>query len=235
LSDKTIVVATITCEYKLYSTGEVVENNASLDVPDGWTKRVYVNAEMSKQKIDVPEGVALDVWTWESSWRGERKFDQEQPHRLPAICLARNMAREYALRAGADAMLFVDSDVLVPKDSLVRLLAEDYNIVGGVVPGRGAHGHVIYAGSGKHQELKGKVLETDYGTAGFVLLRKPVIQSIGWRWGWTHEGSGPMSEDPLFAYDARKAGFGWWYILMDLRASHADKAARLTDKEVAAF
>ena len=50
------------------------------------------------------------------------------------------------------------------------------------------------------------MLELDYATAGFVLIRKPVYRAIAWRWGDTHEGNGPISEDPLFAYDAYKAG-----------------------------
>jgi hypothetical protein len=221
-----IVVATLVCDFKAYSVQRVIENNLAL----AGNKTVYLNIES-----DSPEGyehltskgIVWDAWNWKSAWRGERGYDQDQGHRLPAICIARNMARDFAMRHDADAILYVDSDVLIPKNSIPRLWETGKNIVGGLVPGRGAHSHVFYTGSGQHrQQVDENMLELDYATAGFVLIRKPVYRAIAWRWGDTHEGDGPISEDPLFGYDARKAGFGWWYVCTDLVAEHLDDADR---------
>jgi len=226
-----VVVATITCDFKWYSTPQVLENNKVLETPEGMEKILYLNLETAGNPdaamVRVEKPVHYDIWRWTSAWRGERGYDQDQGHRLPAICIARNMAREFALRHDADAILYVDSDVVIPKNSIPRLWKTGMNIVGGVVPGRGAHKHTVYMGSGMHKRTVGEnLVELDYATAGFVLIRKPVYRSISWRWGWTHEGKGPISEDPLFAYDAYKAGFGRWYVCTDLVAEHLDDADR---------
>jgi len=238
-----IVVATITCDFKAYSLQQVLANNADLETPEGFQKAIYVNIEGDAQNnpkllyslTRTPGAISYDEWQWRSTWRGERGYDQDQGYRLPPICIARNMAREFAMHHDADAILYVDSDVLIPRNSIPRLWETGRNIVGGLVPGRGAHSHVYYTGSGQHRRQAGKdLLELDYATAGFVLIRKPVYRAIAWRWGDTHEGNGPVSEDPLFAYDAYKAGFGRWYVCTDLVAKHLDDADRPL-KETARF
>jgi hypothetical protein len=232
-----IVVATITCDFKRYSTEEVLQRNLELAVPRGWEKAVYLNVE-TNLGWQPARDIACDVWSWgTSTWHKRRTKDQDQAHRLSPIVAARNMARDFALSQDADALLYVDSDVVVPVDSIPRLLETGKSIVSGLVPGRGAHGHVFYTGSGQHfRKVAPNLIELDYATAGFVLIRRPVFQSIAWRWGWTQEGEGPWSEDPIFGYDARKAGFGWWYLRTDVRADHLDNPARpLSEEEAAGF
>lgn len=232
--DRKVIVATLLCDHKLYSAERVLWNNVSLARPEGVQATVYANVETNPGNIaamrayefldDMP--VHYDIWTWISTWRGRRLYDQDQRYRLSPICIARNMAREFALLSHADAILYIDSDVLAPPQALVELWREDKPIVGGSVPGRGCHGHVHYLGSEGQVcpvEDRDNLIHTDYATAGFVMIRRPVLQVVSWRWGGTAEEPGRShSEDPLFAYDARRAGFGRWYVRTDLEAEHLD-------------
>jgi len=242
-----VIVATVLCDFKLYSAQQVIERLLELDHPDDVEPLVYANIETipgnvielaGYEFITENQAVHYDAWSWESAWRGGRKGDQDQRYRLPGIVIARNMAREFAMARNADAILYVDSDVLIPRNSLVELLKENLNIVGGLAPGRGAHSHVYYTGSGRHlKQIRENLLRTDYGTAGFVLIRRDVYQRIAWRWGWSiRNDTGPHSEDPLYGEDARVAGLGWWHIRTDLVAEHLDNPNHpLSDKEAAKF
>lgn len=58
------------------------------------------------------------------------------PDRM-SIDRMRNMAAEVALGQEADYLLFIDDDVLIPKDSLTRLLTADVDIIAGDVMIRG--------------------------------------------------------------------------------------------------
>lgn len=118
--------------------------------PDDF-RRIY---EPLLQLIDRSEPqIACDVDTWQwrtgrfrkrtAPWRLPPQYDQDQ-RRLQSICVARNMAREFALATGASHLFFIDADVIVPPDALKRLLALDHPLAGGLVPGRGAHSHVKY-------------------------------------------------------------------------------------------
>ena len=233
---KRIVVATMTCDFKAYSLEQVVKRLVELEAPAGIEKLVYVNIETSPDNLDAMRGyefvrdlgLSYDVWAQVSSWRAERAGDQDQGYRLPPIVMARNMAREFAILSGAAAIMYVDSDVLVPVNALPALWCVDRPIVGGLVPGRGAHSHVNYLGSGKSLEaVSPNLVKTDYATAGFVMIRRAVFQVVPWRWGGTVENPDlPHSEDPLFGYDARRAGFDWWYVRTDVKAEHLDNPDR---------
>lgn len=54
-----------------------------------------------------------------------------------SIDMARNTAAKMALEYEAEYLLFIDDDVLIPTDTLEKLLAPDADIVAGVVPVRG--------------------------------------------------------------------------------------------------
>lgn len=182
----------------------------------------------------VATGVRCDFWNVTGRLLREAHFDQDQFARLTPITLGREMCRYSAIQGNYDAILYVDSDVVVPPNSIERLLELDVPICGGLVPGRGAHSHAYYTSI--LVAMNGDVGQWHYGTAGFVLIRRPVFTSIAWRWGTTAGSNLLHSEDPLYAHDARQAGFGFWHILMTLRAEHLDDADNpLVDTETAQF
>jgi glycosyltransferase involved in cell wall biosynthesis len=164
----------------------------------------------------------FDYWNVTSSWRPRQKYDQDNGVRLYPIITARNMAIDYALHRQADWLFFVDSDVIVPPDSLTKLLALGRPLVGGLVPGRGAHSHVNYVFG--QWDATDEVLITKHGTMGCCLIHKDLFQFIRFR-----QGPHPirkevwLSEDPCYAADAEYAGrANAWYIHTGVVCGHID-------------
>lgn len=147
----------------------------------------------------------LDVWTRRfSSWWKPPQYDQDQA-RLAPICIARNMARDFAMSQQADWLLFLDSDVKPPPDLIQKLLAAAvYNnhvrrwVVGGLVPGRGVHtaGYYFFwpkSNTTMHpasppwateEEMdKGIPLqECQHATMGCVMIHKTVFNWLPFTW-----------------------------------------------------
>lgn len=232
-----IVVATILCDRKADSQLIGIKSAARLkgDITLYINVEVGINSELSLYKSGLYSPLMgfleeyqesgktydLDVWSMASSWKEEPKFDQDQ-RRLDSICIARNMARNYAMRKEASHLLFVDSDVIVRPDGLERLLALNRPLCGGFVPGRGAHGHVHYI-FGKQVLVPSKpgVIECDHGTMGYCLIRRDLLSTLAFRYGAsrTNPRTG-LSEDPAFAEDAVLNGFGRWWIDKQTVAEH---------------
>lgn len=73
------------------------------------------------------------------------------PNRM-GIDAARNMAAEYALRLECDYLLFLDDDVMIPRDSLIRLIEADKDICAGLVIIRGVPFNVMAFKYGKKRK-----------------------------------------------------------------------------------
>lgn len=238
-----ILVATLLCDRKAYSQLYAIPRLFELTYPD---IVVYINIQTDDLErnfsglLSFLESVSrpyhMDVWSWRSTWWDPPRFDQDQ-RRLTPIVMARNMAIEAAMALGASHLFQVDADVVVPRDSIERLLELNHAIVGGLVPGRGCHSHVYYLSS--HQRcIRDGILEVNHGTAGFMLIRRDVFQYLRYRHGPSSVYPGVyLSEDPAYTEDARERwGMGPMWVLTDLVAEHWDNPDYpLTDKEVAQF
>jgi len=64
------------------------------------------------------------------------KFDFFTPYRM-SIDRARNEAAKIALETESDYLLFIDDDVMIPNDTLFRLIESDKDIIAGLVIIRG--------------------------------------------------------------------------------------------------
>ena len=116
-------------------------------------------------------------------------------NRLMRICTGRNLIIDYALQHGADHVLFLDSDLHVPGESLSKLVEVNAPVVGGDVPS--------YCLSGKDVSREGIPLQEHWNTAGFLLVRREVLQVT--RWG--HDPIDGITDDPWFqARTAEKFG-----------------------------
>lgn len=150
--------------------------------------------------------------------------------RLVNICTGRNLILERAnLDQSVTHVLFLDSDVEVPGDSVSRLLEIDWPVVGGVVPtycldgprvtwrpGVGpTRGWIEVYDPTDPENLRlftrppfpeDRDIRSHWNTAGFLMVRREVFRKF--RWGWDLDGGrtdDPWTQDRLVAL-----GFSTW-------------------------
>lgn len=125
--------------------------------------------------------------------------------------LARNWFADLALSAKFSHLLFVDDDTLIPRDTIVRLLALDADIATGITP-IGNDPPMTNV-----QRVRGEFLPCwptgcfDVETCGTscMLIRTDVFEKLEWPWFSYYQARGhknAMSEDLPFCIAARDAG-----------------------------
>lgn len=137
---------------------------------------------------------------------------------------ARNQAAMAALDMQAEYLFFLDSDVIPPPDTVLRLMAHNAPIVSGVYCRRShPHGVPVAIKDGKwlNQLPQNALMEVDLVGAGCLLIRTDVLQKLppsrngkhwfDWRVDLKGAGIVPdhecMSEDFVFCMNCKKAGF----------------------------
>lgn len=125
-----------------------------------------------------------------------------------------NRARKMALDGGYDALLFVESDIIVPTNALVNLTAIDTDVAYGLYCARTASHRWLAFSQLKHNTGRsidrnylycvnhwGKVIETKGVGMGCTLIHRNVLEKIEFRRG------GSAADDWYYALDCEKAGF----------------------------
>jgi hypothetical protein len=131
-------------------------------------------------------------------------------NRLHRICAGRNMIHEYALRnKKVSHVLFLDSDLRVPTDSAIKLRQVYRPVVGGDVP--------VYCRSGKAVEGFDFPVQEHWNTAGFLLVERRVLTELRWR---ANTNDDHLSDDPCFALDVDRLGFGKTWVRKDVVGKH---------------
>ncbi len=137
--------------------------------------------------------------------------------------MARNVACQQALQAGADYLFFLDSDVIPPKDTILRLMKHDLPIVSGIYCRRSPPHAVpvmIRNGQWVTEYPANSLIEVDYVGAGCLLIRRDVLEHFppiddkrGKRWfDWRVDMAGllpqgeALSEDFSFCLAAKRCG-----------------------------
>lgn len=176
---------------------------------------------------------SVDLWSWNSNWAGTvwrnlPQFDQDQA-RLASIVCARNMCIEFAMQTGASHLLFVDADIIPPKDIVPKMLQcmQDYDIdaVGGLVHGRGAHAHARYVFQEKSRDRSHgyPVIECEHANIGFTMISRRLFEAIRFRWGTSHYPDGRVqmtSDDPAFHLDSFIKFGKWMMVREDIEGKH---------------
>ena len=137
---------------------------------------------------------------------------------------ARNAACMKALEIGATHLFFLDSDVIPPPDTVLRLLAHDLPIVSGVYHRRSTpHGVPVMLKDGRWvtDAPKNSLVEVDLVGAGCLLIRRDVLEKLppidpdrGKHWfSWRVDAASvlprgeALSEDFAFNLHCKRHGF----------------------------
>lgn len=141
---------------------------------------------------------------------GDRAWEATSRCRLIGITTGRNLVREYALRdTDATHVLFLDSDVEPDPACVAKLLEIDHPVAGGDVPSYCLRGPTVVGYDFEVQE--------HWNTAGFLLVRRDVLRQVAWRW----DPDTTTTDDPSFAQDVERAGFGRTWVRKDVTGYHA--------------
>jgi len=120
-----VLIGTPICTEKMYSWAKYVKAVKSLRVPDKDTiANIYIVSTVEDEKIE--RFVYDEGFSYAYIKGGGRPMDK--------LVKARNTIFEYALNNDYDYVLFIDSDVIVPIDTIVKLLDEKKDIIGGFYP-----------------------------------------------------------------------------------------------------
>ncbi len=123
---------------------------------------------------------------------------------------------QQALAVGADYLFWLDSDMRFPKDTLLRLLAHQQNVVGGNYPTRqppilptahNANGPVYT------DEVAKGLVPVDRLGFGCVLVKQEVFATMERPWfafGYARSDDGYVGEDYYWFQKAREKGYTIW-------------------------
>jgi len=233
MSNPKVLVATLLCDRLKYSANVAPPQLYKLTYPQ---KTIYLNIQTNDYDKNFPgikdlvkknltTRTEIDTWDLKSStWWKSPTFSQDQARLVP-ICIARNMAVDCALLGGYDFLFFVDADVIVPSNSIERLMSHNKPLISGTVPGRGMHGYMTYVFHQIPGASTRELTACAHATCGFTLIKRELFEVLRFR-----QGPHPikrdvhLSEDPAFGADAECI---WkitdhWYVDNTLMAAHLD-------------
>jgi GT2 family glycosyltransferase len=135
----------------------------------------------------------------------------------------RDLCVQRFLASSAAWIYFSDSDHVVERDVVLRLLAHEVPIVGGIYAGPVRDGSsndmTVYAGFAERTldpgMLRPGLQEVDWIGGGSVLVRRPVLEAIAGPWF----GKADDGEDLEFCAQAHAAGFPV-YVDAGVRVAH---------------
>lgn len=162
---------------------------------------------------------SLDATIWRFGI--DSNTDEGDDHnRLFRICAGRNLAIEYAMRnRECTHILWVDTDTMIPNNSIDKLLELRHAVVGGHVPHYDLDGpqvtkdnKFIYGGG---VIPEGADVRAHWNTAGFLMVERRVFTQQVWR----YDIDNGLSDDPAFQATACEK-FGETWVRHDVMGQH---------------
>jgi len=128
------------------------------------------------------------------------------------VMVGRNQIVEAARLAKATHLLFLDSDLTFPPDTLARLLAHGKDIVGGLYTQRVPPHHPLgMTLEGEHVAVTNGLRPMKSMPTGCLLIRLSIFDQLPKPWFNTGtDGDKILGEDFMFCERARQAGFEIW-------------------------
>jgi hypothetical protein len=128
------------------------------------------------------------------------------------VMLGRNQLVAAAQLAKATHILFLDTDMIFPHDTLARLLARDKDIIGGLYTQRAAPFHPLgVTFEGEHIPVTKSLRRMRIMPTGCLMIRMNVFDKLTKPYFNTRvEGEKLLGEDYAFCENATKAGFEIW-------------------------
>lgn len=181
------------------------------------SRDIEIQSAASLIGMDRPEGARIGVFCPQSY----------------SIDASRNLIVEHALEIGYDYILWIDSDMIIPKNTLIQLLSHDKDIVSGVyayklLPTQGQGRNAVakrYKKDAKDtyedislSEIREseRLMEIDGVGFGCVLTKVDVFKNIKKPW---FRYTPNMGEDIYFCRKAQKAGYKV-YLDTSIRCGH---------------
>ena len=225
-----VLVCVLHCDRKAHNALIPLESIALLDYPN---YEVYYNIETKEPEKwsnliaqTYPRVTKLwyDIWNYESNWHKKPQFDQDQARLVP-IVRGRNDSIECALDVGAEYILFVDSDMVIPQNTITKLMSHNKPMVGGFVKGRNDHKSASYIFGNERGviDLPNDLVECDHGNIGFVLIKKEVFEVLKFRRGRSQRKGNLQSDDPNYCEDAEILGYGRHVVDKSVMVQHIDE------------
>lgn len=205
--------------------------------------RFFVALELDKRGIDpyinfieLIKGLDIDYWTYSIN-----DFEQEVSFRNRWIRIetGRNLIREFAQRkrvitghhwgedtqkdnynvVNYDAVLYVDSDMLLKVEHVEKMFEVDRPLVGINVPEYGLHGKLIN---------ENPRIEEHWNTAGMLLVNAPAYYELI----WGHNAFLNYSDDPAFQHISEKIGWGQTWVRKDINANHKGQLVEVENRNI---
>lgn len=188
------------------------------------------------QFVELLKSLNIDYWTYSINDFNE---DVTFRNRWIRIETGRNLIREYAQRKRViggnhwgedtqkdniginnyDAILYVDSDMMLDVIHIEKMFEIDRPLVGVNVPEYGLKGKIIN---------ENPRIEEHWNTAGMLLVNSPAYYQLI----WGHNAFLNLSDDPAFQYISEKIGWGQTWVRKDIDANHKGQLIEVEKRNI---
>jgi hypothetical protein len=115
--------------------------------------------------------------------------------------------------------------MVIPQNTIKKLMSHHKPMVGGFVKGRNDHKEASYIFGNERGtvDLPNDLVECDHGNIGFVLIKKEVFEVLKFRRGRSQRKGNLQSDDPNYCEDAEILGYGRHVVDKSVKVEHIDE------------